>query len=99
MTRTGLSFSYETYIRATPDRVWQAFTDGDLTAQWSPNSWAIRPAQPPMPNCWTARLIAVATMPAVGASEGCSPEQNRAGQRAPVRSSWVRVICVAVDIA
>src|SRR3974390_373718 len=41
-----------------------------------------------MPNCW----------PAVGASDGCSPEQNRAWQRTPVRSSWVTVICVAVSI-
>src|SRR6516162_7390123 len=40
---------------------------------WSPNSWAIWPAQPPMPNYWTARLMAVATVSAVGASEGCSP--------------------------
>jgi len=35
MTRTDLSFSCETYMRATPDRVWQAFTDGDLAAHAS----------------------------------------------------------------
>src|SRR5262245_12415825 len=66
---------------------------------WSPNSCAIRPAQPPMPNCCTARLIAAATIPAVGASEGCSPEENRAWQRALVMSSGVTVICVAVGIS
>jgi hypothetical protein len=32
------------------------------------------------------------------ASEGCSPEENRAWQRAPLTSSWVTVICVAVGI-
>jgi len=66
---------------------------------WSPNSCAIRPAQPPMPNCVTARLIAAATMSAVGASEGCSAEENRARQRAPFMSGWVKVICVAVGIS
>ena len=66
---------------------------------WSPNSCAIRPAQPPMPNCCTERLMAVATMSAVGASEGCSPEENRARQRALFMSSWVRTICVAVGIS
>jgi hypothetical protein len=65
---------------------------------WSPNSCAIWPAQPPMPNCYTARLIAVAAMSAVGASDGCSPEENRAWQRAPLTSSWVTVSCVAVGI-
>jgi uncharacterized protein YndB with AHSA1/START domain len=34
MTRNDLSFACETYIRATPERVWQAFTDGDLTARY-----------------------------------------------------------------
>src|SRR5262249_55870080 len=34
---------------------------------WSPNSCAIRPAQPPMPNCCTARLMGAATMSAVAA--------------------------------
>jgi uncharacterized protein YndB with AHSA1/START domain len=34
MTHHDLSFTYETYIRATPERVWQAFTDGDLTARY-----------------------------------------------------------------
>jgi len=30
-----ISFAYETYICATPERVWQALTDGDLTAKYS----------------------------------------------------------------
>jgi len=34
VTRTDLSFRYETYIRAAPERVWQALTDGDLTARY-----------------------------------------------------------------
>src|SRR6516164_2271357 len=66
---------------------------------WSPNSCAIRPAQPPIPNCWTARPIAVATMSAVGASDGCSAEENRAWQRAPFIFIWVKPICVAAGIS
>jgi uncharacterized protein YndB with AHSA1/START domain len=33
-TTTGLSFAYETYVRATADQVWRAITDGDLTSQY-----------------------------------------------------------------
>src|SRR6185437_2338803 len=65
----------------------------------SPNSCAIRPAQPRMPNCCTARLIAVVAISAVEASDGCSPEQNKAWQRTPFMSSSVTVICVVVDIS
>jgi hypothetical protein len=46
-----------------------------------------------------ARLTAVAAMSAVGASDGCSPEENKAWQRAPFMSSSVMVICVAVGIS
>jgi hypothetical protein len=49
---------------------------------WSPNSCAIRPAQPRTPNRRRVRSIASATMPAVGASVGCSSETNRASYRA-----------------
>jgi hypothetical protein len=66
---------------------------------WSPNSCAIRPTQPRMPNCCTARLIAMATMSAVETSDGCSPEQNRASQRASSIVVWVTAICVAVGIS
>jgi hypothetical protein len=55
-------------------------------------------AQPPMPNCWTARLLAVATVPASGASEGCGPEQNRAGSGRRSGRAGGTVIWVAVDI-
>ena len=49
--------------------------------------------------CCPARLLAAATMSAGGTSDGCNPEENRAGQRAPSMSSWVTVICVAVGIS
>jgi hypothetical protein len=42
----------------------------------------LRPAQPPVPNRRTVPVIASATMPAVGASDGCSPEANSASHRA-----------------
>lgn len=40
MAPAPLSFRYETYIRATPDTVWQALTDGDLTARYS--GWRVQ---------------------------------------------------------
>jgi hypothetical protein len=58
-----------------------------------------RPSQPRLPNCCTARLIAMAAMSAVGTSDGCSPEQNRAWQRASSMVVWVTAICVAVGIS
>jgi hypothetical protein len=49
---------------------------------WSPNSCAIRAMQPGTPNCRTVRSIASATLSAVGASDGCSPDANSASRRA-----------------
>ena len=57
---------------------------------WSPNSRAIRPAQPRVPSRRTVRLIASVTLSAVGTSDRCSSEANRASHRAP--STFNRVI-------
>src|SRR5260221_3354672 len=61
-------------------------------AAWgrSPNSCAIRPAQPQVPSRRTVRLIASVTLSAVGTSDRCSSEANRASHRAP--STFNRVI-------
>ena len=66
---------------------------------WSPNSCAIRPAQPPVPNRRTVPVIASATMPAVGASDGCNPEANSASHRASFRFGRVAASCVEVGIS
>lgn len=34
MTATDVSFAYETYVRTTPDQVWRAITDGEVTRQY-----------------------------------------------------------------
>jgi len=49
---------------------------------WSPNSWAIRLAQPAIPNRRTVCLIASASASAAGASDRCSPDANKATDRA-----------------
>jgi hypothetical protein len=49
---------------------------------WSPNSCAIRLAQPLIPNRRTVRLITSASASGVGASDRCSPDANRAAHRA-----------------
>src|SRR5215467_8198223 len=46
-----------------------------------------------------ARPIAVATMSAVGASDGCSADENRAWQHTPFTFIWVKAICVAAGIS
>jgi hypothetical protein len=38
-------------------------------------------------------------MSAVGASDGCSAEENRAWQRASFMFIWVKAICVAAGIS
>lgn len=35
MAPSDVKFAYEMVIRATPSRVWQAITDGDMTAKYS----------------------------------------------------------------
>ena len=65
---------------------------------WSPDSWAIRLAQPRVPNRRTARLIAAATLPAAGASDRCSVEANSASRRAPSTFSRVLAVLPAVDV-
>src|SRR6516225_7767251 len=58
---------------------------------WSPNSCAIRPAQPPIPNCWTARPIAVATISRVRLWAQIGGRQRLAGRRSrprPVLPVW-----------
>ena len=69
-------------------------------AAWgrSPDSWAIRVAQPRVPNRRTARLIAAATLLAAGASDRCSAEANSASHRASSRFSRVLAVLPAVDV-
>ena len=55
--------------------------------RWSPNSCAIRLAQPRVPNWRTVRLIASATLSVAGASDRCSPEANSAAHRGSSRSA------------
>jgi DNA-binding NarL/FixJ family response regulator len=45
--------------------------------------------QPPMPNCRTVRLIALAAAAAVRTSDRCSPDANSASHRATLTSSLV----------
>lgn len=66
---------------------------------WSPNSCAIRAAQPPTPNCRTAQVIAFETVAADGASDGSSAEANSASHRASLRFSPVALGCVVVGIS
>jgi hypothetical protein len=56
---------------------------------WSPNSCAIRPAQPRTPNCRTVQLIASATMSAVEESDGCSADAKSASHLMIVFIAWV----------
>ena len=51
---------------------------------WSPNSCAIRPAQPRTPNWRTAALTLSASAAGSGASDRCRSETNSASHRA----SW-----------
>src|SRR5215472_9454981 len=60
---------------------------------WSPNSCAIWLAQPAAPRRRTVLPIASATVPAVGASEGCSDEANSASQ-----ATSLTVIVVTVSL-
>jgi hypothetical protein len=66
---------------------------------WSPNSWAIRATQARTPSRRITRLIAWAAAPAVGASDGCSPEANSARHRAWLTFSLVTASCVMVGIS
>src|SRR5207253_11308072 len=62
-------------------------------------SWAIWATQPRTPSRRMARLIAWATVSAVGASDGCSPEANSARHRASLTFSLVTASCVVVGIS
>jgi hypothetical protein len=63
---------------------------------WSPNSWAIRPAQPAMPNCRTVRLITAASASGTGASGRGSLDANRATHRASFTFNRVMTSLLAV---
>jgi len=68
---------------------------------WSPNSCAIRAAQPAMPNCRTVRLITPASTSGASASgasasDRCRPDANSATHRASFTFNRVMTSLLAV---
>jgi hypothetical protein len=58
---------------------------------WSPNSWAIAPAQPRTPSRPTVRRTASVTASLSGTSDRCSPEANSAAHRTSFTSHLVMI--------
>jgi len=90
----SIPVSQESSARPCTQRIRLAAASG-----WSPNSCAIRPTQPRTPSCCTVRLMAAATISALGASDGWSPEANSASHHhASFRLCRVMASCAEVDI-
>ncbi|WP_422290559.1 hypothetical protein [Trebonia sp.] len=67
-------------------------------AMRAPNSCAIRLTQQRVPNRRTARLIAAATLSAVGAADRCSADANSASHHASSTFNQGLAVLAAVDV-